>query len=971
MKISKNKIAAIAIAIFLIFSITASTMLVPIANAHSPPWQIPTYAYIVAEPNPVGVGQTISIYMWLDALYGSAGGASATIGTNGSTSSGALLSNNYRFHNYQLTITPPNGTATTQTFGLISSSDSAQGTTFTPTMVGTYTLNFTYLGQVYGADGNGYSGSQLINDTYLSSTATTKLIVQQEPIPPGLTSAPLPTDYWTRPIYGQNTDWWSISSNWLGTGSGVESAIGFNTLTGFTFSAYIQRYPGDAVGSQTAHIMWTTPYGSGGIVGGNDYSSQGVNYFEGSAYNQRFTNPIIINGYLYYTLPVGFTAPNNGPLMCVDLRTGKLVWSSNTIPALSFGYIYNLWDPDQHGTFPPILCTSNFAQVFDAFTGISLFNVTGVPAGSATTKGPDGEQLRYVFMNAGTASNPKWYLAQWNSSKLWQYDINPYTFGGSTSPSIVNASNGLLITAVPIALTGGSGTLPNGTFFAVPYGASLIVNGNVPIPASSGSFYQQAAGNASLATYDWNISIPWLNTMPLQPTYNAITGQYVALAAGTNPVTVLAAFTGNMMLCGNGTLPTGFAASGAGYPQLPYTLFAVNLNASKGNIGDIIWMKTYDPPPGNLTVKFAGADPTTNVFVLSNAETLQYMGFSLTTGANIWGPTQAQTAFDYYGAPYFIWQPSQIAYGKLYDSSFSGILYCYDDTTGKLDWTYGNGGAGNNTRTLSTPYGDYPTFINAVGNGVIYLVTTEHTITNPIYKGALARAINATSGKEIWTLSAYTGEFSQMSYAIADGFSVFTNGYDNQIYCVGRGSSATTVSAEPAVSTFGDNVVMRGTVIDTSSGTTQAQQLANFPHGVPCASDVSMSDWMSYVYQQQPQPSNFVGVPVTLGVLDSNGNYYEIGTATTDKTGTYSLTWKPIISGDYTVVATFKGTNGYWPSNSETTFNTMEAPVSSASPTTPPSSLTDFFVMEIGIAIIIVVIVVGAILAMLILRKRP
>jgi hypothetical protein len=969
-KISKTKIMASTIAIILMLSISASLVLLPSATAHTPIWQIPTYAYIVAEPNPVGVGQSINVYMWLDALYGDSGGSGATLGTNGSTSSGALLSNNYRFHDYQLTITPPNGTATTQLFPIIASSDSAQGYTFTPTMVGTYTLNFTYLGQVYGANGNGYSGSPTVNDTYLPSTATTTLTVQQEPIPQPLSGVPMPTQYWTRPIYGQNSDWWSISSNWLGTGSGVISTSGFNTLTGFTAQAYIERYPGDAVGSQTPHIMWTKPIQFGGVVGGNDYSGQGVGYFEGSAYNQRFTNPIVINGYLYYTEPVGFTAPNNGPLKCVDLRTGQVVWSSNSIPALSFGYIYNLWDPDQHGVFPPMLVTSNWAQVFDAFSGTALFNVTGVPGGSATTMGPNGEQLRYVFANAGTASNPQWYLAQWNSSKLWQYDINPYTYSGSTSPSIVNASNGLLITAVPIALTGTSGTLPNGTSYLAPYGSSLIVNGNIPLPASTGGVYQTGAGNASLATYDWNISVPWLNTMPLQQTYNAATGVYSSPLPGTNPVTVYAAFTGNMMLCGNGSLPTGFAASGAGYPQLPYTLFAVNLNQSVGAIGSILWSKTYNPPTGNLTVKFAGADPTTNVFMMSYQESQQYYGFSLTTGEQIWGPTPAQTAFDYYGAPYFIWQPSQIADGKLYDCSFSGILYCYDDTTGKLEWTYGNGGAGNTTKTLSTPYGDYPTFLNAIGNGIIYLVTSEHTITDPIYKGALARAINASTGQEIWTLSDYTGEFSAMSYAIADGFSVFTNGYDNQIYSVGRGSSATTVTAQPAVSAFGDPVVIRGIVTDTSSGTKQTQQAANFPAGVPVASDASMSDWMSYVYQQGAKPTNFTGVQVNLSVIDSNGNQYSIGTATTDETGTYSLTYTPTVPGDYTVLATFAGTNGYWPSNTETTFNIMQSSHPTIAPTPITATLTSSDLMTVAIAIIVVIIIVGAVLAILMLRKH-
>ena len=83
----------------------------------------------------------------------------------------------------------------------------------------------------------------------------------------------------------------------------------------------------------------------------------------------------------------------------------------------------------------------------------------------------------------------------------------------------------------------------------------------------------------------------------------------------------------------------------------------------------------------------------------------------------------------------------QIAYGNIYDCSFSGITYCYNDLTGNIVWTYGNGGAGNSTTsTIQTPYGDYPTFINAIGNGVIYLVTSEHTITDPIYKGAVSKS---------------------------------------------------------------------------------------------------------------------------------------------------------------------------------------------------------------------------------------
>jgi hypothetical protein len=397
---------------------------------------------------------------------------------------------------------------------------------------------------------------------------------------------------------------------------------------------------------------------------------------------------------------------------------------------------------------------------------------------------------------------------------------------------------------------------------------------------------------------------------------------------------------------------------------------AFNLNPSAGAIGAFKWINTLQPVAGNVTVYYAGVDPTTNVFIEENYETLNWVGYSLLTGQKIWGPTPAMEAFDYYGQTAPNEFCGQIAFGNLYTSAFSGTVYCYNDSTGQLEWTYGNSNnPGNSTLAgFNTPYGDYPTFIQAVGaNGVIYLVTTEHTVINPIYKGALARAINATTGQEIWTISDYTSEFISMSYAIADGYNTWFNGYDGQIYTVGRGPSATTVSAPHAGLAFGQSVVISGTVMDISAGTEQDQQAADFPNGVPCASDASMKDWMGYVYQQKPLPTNFIGVPVTIDVLDSNGNHRNIGTATTDATGTFRLTWTPDIPGNFTVIATFAGTNGYWPSYAKDGFTVMEAP-----PTTPPPQYPvpmDYTWTIVGMGILLLIAI--AIVGILMLRKRP
>ena len=493
--------------------------------------------------------------------------------------------------------------------------------------------------------------------------------------------------------------------------------------------------------------------------------------------------------------------------------------------------------------------------------------------------------------------------------------------------------------------------------------------------------------------YDWNVTLPWLNVMGNQtitvvnnPTgiYNIeglsyttnssgnINGRFnpdytfSGAATANSPANVMYALYDNEMILRNGSLP---ASGGA---QTPYTYFAIDLNPAHSTLGQILWMQTYTPPVGNITVSMGPIDPTAGVFTEGYKETTQWVGYSMATGQRIWGPTAGQAPLDYFGNPIYPYVTGMAAYGNLYSCGQAGIVYCYSMTNGNLLWTYGNGGTGNTTESYFQRPGNFPIEINAIGNGVLYIVTTEHTVETPILKGAMATGINATDGTQIWSVSDYTGEFGSMSYAIADGQSIFYNGYDDQVYDVGQGPSATTVSVTNGVSTLGDNVVIQGKVTDVSVGTQQTQIQGNFPNGVPVSSDASMTDWMGYVYQQQPMPTNFTGVPVQLYILDSNGNYRPIGTATTDVTGTYHLVWTPDIAGNYTVYANFVGTNGYWPSNAETTFNVMpEATHPTTAPTTTPLTAADQYFVPFSVAIIVVIIVIGALLAMLISRKHP
>jgi hypothetical protein len=485
------------------------------------------------------------------------------------------------------------------------------------------------------------------------------------------------------------------------------------------------------------------------------------------------------------------------------------------------------------------------------------------------------------------------------------------------------------------------------------------------------------------AQYDWNVSLPWLNFMGNQTltTVNLSNGTTLALkgysATGanpdaSNPIHIIAGFYNDVLLCYNGSLPS----SGTPFYQesyTPYTYFAVDLNNTHATLGNVLYWQTYNPPAGNVTILESGVDPVARVFYETYKEQMQYVAYNMDTGMYMWGPTAPQPALDYYGNDFGGDLDAQTAYGKLYSVGFAGILYCYDEQTGDLLWTYGNGGEGNSTYSgLNTFYGAYPTFIQAIGNGVIYMDTTEHTITDPIFKGSMERAINATDGTELWTLSSYTGGGNTIvAHAIADGFTTFFNGYDNQIYVVGQGPSRLTVTAPDAGLSFGQPVVIRGTVTDICAGTKQNQQAADFPNGVPVASDVSMKDWMGFVYQQKPMPNNFTGVPVSIDVYDSNGNYRNIGTATTSATGTYSLAWTPDIPGSYQVIATFHGNNAYWGSYAQTAFEVMNAPTATAAPTAAPLTAADMYFVPAIAGLFVLIIVVLVLVALMLLRKRP
>lgn len=837
LKILKNKTSTV-IAVFLVLTFTLSLITFPAANAHTPPWNITTHAYVAAQPNPVGVGQEALIYVWLDW-----------------TMPGVLIDNNVRFHNYKLTITKPGGQTETRTWPTVTDTTSSAYTKYTPDQVGTYTLLFEFQGDKHvwnqaNTPGISAANAAYENDTFLPSSATTTLTVQAERIEK-LPDTPLPTEFWTRPITGENLLWDAVASNWLG-GAAVDD-----------------RWQKDGAGPQTPHIMWAKPLEFGGLVG--SMQDPGATFYTGFSYETRFNDPIIIAGILFYRAPLNH-AGSGGDYIAVDLRSGKELWRRSDI-APNKGQLFNFENPNQHGvvagTLFQVSGTTWFA--YDAFTGKSIFNLTGVPNGfeAYTTK---GEIVRYILSYSSTTRSGR--LLMWNYS---------------ASPSI---------------------------------------------PASLSNPWRPLGKSINTTTaYSLNVTIGDLSGSQSPTIVDVIPGDLVLGRSSDVALTSLPRATAN-----------------------PWTMWAINLNPSRGIVGSTMWIKNYPAPAGNLTRMLAHQplDPVYRTWTMTDFETGQRYGFDLDTGNQLWGPVGEFRAFQYYSA-----RKGFPAYGNLYVSGYGGEIQAFSMLNGTLLWKYNNTNSG-----IETPWGMYPIQLSAVADGTLYAFAGEHSPNTPLYKGYRAYAVDAFTGEEKWTLLDWSASglgTSLAPIAIADGFMAFANAYDGQIYVVGKGPSATTVSAPGAAITLGQSLVITGTVTDDSPG--------SMIKGTAAVSDDSMTAWMEYKFMQKQRPTDATGVEVILSVFDANNNFREIGRTTSDTTGFYSLQWTPDIPGKYIVVAQFAGTEGYWGSSAETAFAVDPAPPEEPPVETPPD-MTDTYVLWGVIAIIIVIIIVGVVIV-LVLRRRP
>ncbi|MGA2681107.1 MAG: PQQ-binding-like beta-propeller repeat protein [Candidatus Bathyarchaeia archaeon] len=901
----KNKIAAIILCMLMVS--LAGALTVSKSAFGQSIVHVPTISFCNVAPNPCGVGQIVTVDFWLAVpIFDTEVAKNMTVYVTNPAGVKSSL-----------------GTFTTDTTG-------GTFTTYTPTSVGNYTFQMFYGGQPF----TGFGYTNYYNDP--SQSAPQTLVVTSEPRG-GLPNTPLPTAYWETPVNSENIfNWAALNGGWMGYSSVTFANTGGYNATG--------NYNPFSAAPASAHILWTKPWCVGGAAGaplGN--TEQYSSFWTTSQYDPKYA-PVIMNGVLYSTWYTTQTAASQG-IIAVNLYNGQTEWVINTTTILRCGMELNFPTIDQYGIVGPYIFTQTGGGFFssgpatwymwDAMTGNLVASIINMPSLGFLGQDANGNIIG-------------WQAAQ-NAT------IN---FFGPPTPATD------LTVTIPHMSPGG------------PPMFGPIPTTKVVFPASKGpvlEFYNLtnafiASGQMSAfgGLFDWNIApntvfdanyaLVWAVSM--NPVLN---GQLVA-GLGTALGSTL--WAGNTLVFEQGSVSvsetTGYMVE-AGY------------SATDGNL---MWITNRTGGIYTPYTRLAYSAAANGIYVETNQNTFQMAAYSDTTGQQVWTSNlnvkmadgNSLNTYDAYG---LVTLPDSLL-NTMYVWGLGGDVWAVNMANGNILWTWStyqiNGPAGT-----ESPYGVYPIWVFAdhamagTGTNTILYLSEGHEYNPPLFHGALELALNATSGKLVWSNLG----FDDTGTEVTDGVLTTFNAYDGQVYAYAQGPSKTTVSAPSVGVTTDTPVVISGTVTDVCAGASQEAVKANFPNGLPCVSDDSMKGLMEFAYEQQPLPTNLTGVPVTLYVLDSNHNYRQIGTTTSDGSGFYSFTWKPDITGDYTIYAVFAGTNGYYGSSAEAAVHAGAPPATQAPTASPASGLASNNTVMYGlIAVIIVIIIIGAVLAILVTRKR-
>ncbi len=333
-------------------------------------------------------------------------------------------------------------------------------------------------------------------------------------------------------------------------------------------------------------------------------------------------------------------------------------------------------------------------------------------------------------------------------------------------------------------------------------------------------------------------------------------------------------------------------ANGNYADYLPY-LWAVN----RSDIG----YQAYNRAPWNIN---------NGVYVWWDEAKMQTHAWSIKTGQELWVSDPAENGWGIF--TYLL----HAAYGRTFTNGYDGHVRCYDSITGEKLWDLYLGDSG-----YENVYGTYPSYNGfTIADHKLYMTNDEHSPDSIMWRGGKLWCIDTNTGDVIWNMSGW-----MRMPVIADGLLTSLNVLDGKVYVIGKGPSKTTVETPLTAVQTGHPFMITGTVTDQSPGSSNT----------PAIADENMAEWMEYLHMQKQYPANAKGVNVTLTAIDPNGNVQIIGTVTSDTSGMFKKSWTPPVPGEYTITATFAGSESYGESFANAAIVAEEAV---SAPTAPPTT---------------------------------
>ena len=202
-----------------------------------------------------------------------------------------------------------------------------------------------------------------------------------------------------------------------------------------------------STGPESAHVLWTRPYWSGGVMGGQ---TGAIAYYGGISYEGYGSPIMIMEGKLWYAQ---LTPPRYG-YYCVDLYTGETIYWQNTTGTITwgggfdasgtlsngvpaFGQILDPEYPNQHGGMPYFWVTStgvtNKWDLYDAFSGNYICSVANVSATGTQFVDKIGSICYVNLVNLGTTTAPNYRMQIWNTTEAIWYHPWYGTYGAKTA----------------------------------------------------------------------------------------------------------------------------------------------------------------------------------------------------------------------------------------------------------------------------------------------------------------------------------------------------------------------------------------------------------------------------------------------------------------------------------------------------------------------------------------------------------